>query len=484
MQQAIIWNKSVALLFSITVLCSFSFICLADNATPSAASREHEPSATKPPTQVRANGSSTEIQEMTITIDGLRVAIKNRDYQSAYQSALAIRRDLEGEPEFDFLFGLSALEVGEFQEAVFALERVVTYFPNQLRARLELGRAYFASHNYVAAEKEFNLVLGKNPPNNVRKNVVPFLERIELMEHAYRGKLLGYIGISTGYDTNTNSATDDKFIEIESAAGSGLPIELPLTDDSRELDDTFASVTLGLDYRHPMSKRSGFSIKIHGNHRNNVESDTYDLSNYVIHGSYYFGSNGNTFSSSLRYQNVNLNDEAYQKAWHLGAQWSRAFSRYWGLATDIVVSDITYPDAAERDLYQLILASTINRKSAGLNHSLGLAYSNSNTKESDEESYGKNTLTLSYTLLKPLSDRSAIHTSFHGLITEYDARSTTIFTSELREDDQIGIALGWRWIAFKGFAIQTDVSHTINNSNIDFYEYDRSKLELGCQYRF
>src|SRR3990170_4348222 len=48
-----------------------------------------------------------------------------------------------GKPEFDFYFGISAVDSGHAGEGVLALERYVIQFPGNDRARLELARGYF-----------------------------------------------------------------------------------------------------------------------------------------------------------------------------------------------------------------------------------------------------------------------------------------------------------------------------------------------------
>ena len=88
----------------------------------------------------------------------------------------------EGEPEFDFLYGLAALESGNANVSVFALERVAAVSTNGVlreRARLELARAYFVTNNLTAAENLFSLVLENNPPVNVQQNIEAFLRLIE-----------------------------------------------------------------------------------------------------------------------------------------------------------------------------------------------------------------------------------------------------------------------------------------------------------------
>ncbi|MCS6920481.1 MAG: hypothetical protein NZM07_00925, partial [Elioraea sp.] len=48
-----------------------------------------------------------------------------------------------GKPEFDFYFGIAAIDAGHAGDGVLALERYVVQFPENLRARLELARGYF-----------------------------------------------------------------------------------------------------------------------------------------------------------------------------------------------------------------------------------------------------------------------------------------------------------------------------------------------------
>lgn len=99
-------------------------------------------------------------------------------FQQAFDLGTANLEAWEGDPEFDFLYGLSALEAAAPNDAVFALERVAATAPAGVlrqRARLELARAYFVTNNLTAAENLFNQVLQTNPPANVQQNIEAFL---------------------------------------------------------------------------------------------------------------------------------------------------------------------------------------------------------------------------------------------------------------------------------------------------------------------
>src|SRR5262245_11197799 len=56
------------------------------------------------------------------TVADLNTLVTNRQYTEAYALALQLQEANEGNPDFDFLYGLAALETGHANEAVFAFE--------------------------------------------------------------------------------------------------------------------------------------------------------------------------------------------------------------------------------------------------------------------------------------------------------------------------------------------------------------------------
>ncbi|MFP6681395.1 MAG: tetratricopeptide repeat protein, partial [Gammaproteobacteria bacterium] len=88
---------------------------------------------------------------------------------------------LEGEPAFDYVFGLAALDSGYAVEAIFALERVVDTVPNHGPARAELARAYLALGEVDDAKAEFEKVkeIGDLPPE-AKQTIDRYLTGIEL----------------------------------------------------------------------------------------------------------------------------------------------------------------------------------------------------------------------------------------------------------------------------------------------------------------
>ena len=72
--------------------------------------------------------------------------------------------ELSGNPLYDYLLGIAALDSGEVNEAIFALRRALSVEPGFSGARLELARAYYEAGNMALARPLFARLLEQNPP--------------------------------------------------------------------------------------------------------------------------------------------------------------------------------------------------------------------------------------------------------------------------------------------------------------------------------
>ena len=88
-----------------------------------------------------------------------------RQGQAAQAFALlaAQEGELSGEDEFDYLFGVAALDSQQAGEAIFSLQRLVARKANFSGARLELARAYFDVGDDELASVEFARVCDRKP---------------------------------------------------------------------------------------------------------------------------------------------------------------------------------------------------------------------------------------------------------------------------------------------------------------------------------
>ena len=182
--------------------------------------------------------------------DQARDLLNNQQSVAAYDLLAPLGDERAGDPDFDYLLGIAALDSGRPGLAVFALERVLAVRPNDALARAEIARAYFALSEYQTARQEFeNAKADSTAPAAARVTMDKYLA---LLDRAQRGtqRVSGYLGFSTGYDSNLNSGTDQSTIAIPVL--NNLPFQL--NDKATSQDNAFATIAAGLNILHPLTK--------------------------------------------------------------------------------------------------------------------------------------------------------------------------------------------------------------------------------------
>lgn len=122
--------------------------------------------------------------------------------------------DQLGDPQFDFYFGVAAVDAGHSGEGVLALERYLLTFPGSNEARLELARGYFVLGDLVRAREEFEEVSKRNPPPQVSATIERFLDGIRARESAYTPSSLLSLEAGIGFDSNVNGGVGNSAISL------------------------------------------------------------------------------------------------------------------------------------------------------------------------------------------------------------------------------------------------------------------------------
>ena len=152
-----------------------------------------------------------------------------------------------GNPNFDYLLGIAALDSGRFAPAVLALERVVAQQPDNLQARAELGRALFALREFDAAKKELETVTAANVPSTVRTNINRYLDAIKSISNDKTSKTDFYVEAGHSWDSNVNfgSAQNEWLL----ADGARL---IP-SDTSLGAKGQIARIALGVEHQSKLA---------------------------------------------------------------------------------------------------------------------------------------------------------------------------------------------------------------------------------------
>lgn len=179
-----------------------------------------------------------------------RALLDKHQAAAAYKLLAAEQQQREGQPDYDFLLGLAALDSGKPALAVFALERVLAQQPNNARARAELARAYFDMGETESAKEEFQVVkLGKVPPS-VEKTINKYLSAIEHRAAGKRSRVDIFVQSGFGYDSNVNSATDSTTVAIPALGG----LVFTLNENARGQGSAIWRIDGGFRFATPLAK--------------------------------------------------------------------------------------------------------------------------------------------------------------------------------------------------------------------------------------
>ncbi len=103
-----------------------------------------------------------------------------------------------------FAYADIAARLGDDEEAVSALERMLLFNPNLPRVKLELGALYFRMGSYAIARSYFDKVLAAHPPPAVRRRVEAYIEQITELSSPQH--FVGYASVGVQYQTDANLA--------------------------------------------------------------------------------------------------------------------------------------------------------------------------------------------------------------------------------------------------------------------------------------
>jgi len=254
-------------------------------------------------------------------VPAMEALVTQEQYQQAFALGQENLNEWEGDPDFDYIFGLAALESGDANDSFFALERVAaTATDSGLRAlaRLELARAYFVTNNLTAPENLFNAVLATNPPPNVQQNIQFFLQLSAARQNAQTPTLNWTVSPVIGSDSNANSATSNGLIDTP------LIGQIELDPAGQETEDNFSNTTLTMAYQYPFTRDRSLNFNLNLGHLNNFDTDQFDIDNVRGELAYNWGNEAHRFKHGISTGKVNLDQNGFQKSLALDSSWQRA----------------------------------------------------------------------------------------------------------------------------------------------------------------
>lgn len=398
--------------------------------------------------------------------------------EAAWNLAQQHLADRAGDPQFDFTAGLAALEAGQPQHAVMALERVLMVQPTNHRARLELARAYYLLGDYKSARREFQAVQSIGPPANVRTRVDAFLTEIQRREAEGRTSVRAYVELRPGWDSNVASATSDSSIEIPALG------VVNLNASSLEASDRFLDKNAGITLVRPLDKRRALFADLAYRDRENIETQDYDTRSFTLSSGMALANGRDRLRIPVQYQTLYLANQEFRRLLSVGSEWSRDLDAHNQLQLFGQAGTIRYPDDALRDVNLLVAGGGWSHRYANI--PLLASASTYLGDESARESAGDPNGRIYYGLRLGMQwngiPAQTPYASLSWQRSQYDAVNPVFVRT--RDEYFTELRFGWSWQPSASWNLTAEASVIDNQANIALYDYTRRQFSLGVRYQF
>ena len=404
-----------------------------------------------------------------ILVEGETLLAAGRS-DDAYSLLSAQEAELAGNPYFDYLLGVAALDSGRHSDAIFSLRRALMVAPEYSGARMELARAYFESGNAAMARPLFARLLGESPPPGVRRVINDYIASIDATPTAPKSSTRYSFDVAGGYDNNANGSTDNEQF-----------LGFTLSPDNLKTESPFFEAGANFAWNNPRSTQFGWYAGGRASYRHNPDANFVDSS--LVSGN--AGMNwqrGSFFGrAGLDAYWATRDGDPNQSYAGLDTLFGSRVSDKWDITFGLRGGSIRHDDAIEtldvdRILYRAGLSyrfgtpGVVGMEIVGGDDSARLASS----------PYGNSKFGGRLTLYIPVGNNGQLFASTGSLTSDYDG----IFFGSIRKDTQVSslVQITFQDVWSEGLSLTPRIRYVDNDSNIALYDYDRT--EVGLQLRW
>lgn len=384
-----------------------------------------------------------------------------------------------GEPGFDFLLGLAALEMGENTRAVFALERVLAVEPNHVRARAEIARAYLALGEVETARQEFENVRRQGVPADVSLTLERYIALARRQETQGQASLNGYFEVQVGYDTNVNVGPNRSSVVIPGISATPAT----LSDDSQANKDAFGQFGAGVNGRLPLGSELALLGGLSWSQRLNPDKDQFDLGAYDANLGVVYAAGKSVFTVMAQFASVAIDHARYRTAAGVTGQWQYNLDARNQFSAFLQFSNLHYVDQSIRDADRRVGGiAYAHLWRDGLVAFGSLYLVGEKPQEKDVAHIGFDGIGVRLGGRYNLGERTTLFAGASYEQRRYDESDPSFLTT--RRDHQYGLLFGANYAFARQWTLTPQVSLTRNSSNTDLNDYHREMVSLAIRREF
>lgn len=412
--------------------------------------------------------------------DEIRALVEKGNAAAAYELGRK-HRDLIGDPAFDFYYGIAAIDSGHAGEGVLALERYVLNFPDNLSARLQLARGYFALGEDARARDEFEGLRRQNPPADLAATIDRYLDAIRLREARYSVSSGAFVELGLGYDTNVNGGVSNANIFLPNL---GPVIVAP---GGVRQEDGFTNLVAGGYVSYPVAP----GVSLFGNGIADAkfnfkgENSTFDLGNYGVVGGVSLLRDKNLYRLGLYYNYLTLDGSKYRDATGVSAEWNYQLDERQALFLSGQYAQLRYPGInSARDADFTGLSAGYRRGFNVPMQPILVASVNVGREDSQKSRDDLVRDTWGARVAASFTPAAKWGGSIGATYQRSDYQAPDVFLGTTRQDDYYSLDAGITYLYSRNLSFRGEATVIRNRSNIELYDFPREIYAVKARYEF
>jgi tetratricopeptide (TPR) repeat protein len=415
-------------------------------------------------------------QSLSADLERAEALIDAGEAEQAWRLLTPHELQQAGDPRFDYLLGIAALESGKPDRATFILERVIAVNPGHGAAHLELARSHFALRDFERAEREFNAILNANPTPGVRAVAQRYLQRMRSPQAALVSPLIGYVEMAVGRDTNVNAATAQSSIFLPQFGTQFFP-----GPDFTPIRDRFTALGGGFDYSRPLDGKATVIAGADFRQRVHADAHAFDATTLDTHiGLRLRLDERDTLRVALAHNVYELGYDPYRRMQSAAAEWSRAVglrARILGFVQGQRIRYVREEEASSSsDLIAIGAGGGRALDRAARTFVFGRVYIGNDNAVAERADGDRHIRGATATLQRSLTGRADAYVSYSLLGSHYQQENPAFGTKRRDLNDELALGAYWRFA--NGWVLRPQVVRIHNRSNIALDDFKRTEVSL------
>ena len=404
----------------------------------------------------------------------------------AFQVLAPLESKLAGQPEYDYLLGVAALDSRRLEDAIIAFERVLAVNPNHAGAQMDLARAYYATGSFDLAEAAFVKLRAAKPPATALAAIERYLDAIRERRQQTRAGWTSFGELGLGYDSNITGVP----IDFGAAALQAFNlVGIEATGNSVKRSAPFVQGALGGEYTSPLG--SGWSWFAGGDLRGRAYRRERDFNSAAVeaHAGGALTTGANQFRAlgsllAFNQEGAAPGEPRITNDRRMGGatfDWRHALDTRTQVGLVLQVNAVRFPDNRIEDFDQAFIAlswlKSFERKGLPLLYVTAFLTEDRARNElfdgaTKSKNLGGARAYMEYSLAPKVQLFGGV-AAIHRRDKDAFARSTTV---EKGRDTYGETSVGVQWEFRDKCALRVQYAYSTNRSNIDIYDFNRHEI--------